>query len=196
MSKALKDMMFSHYDRLLGGCESLLFVDNSKITAEDVRTLRGQLRQQKVLMLVVANRVFDKVLEKRGVHGFRGIANGPVAVLYSEEEGGAMRAARIVAEWTRKKKNATIVGGLLEGAIADAKQATTWKDLPTRDEMLSILAGQILAMGGRIASQIQEMIKAQEAPESDAPAPDAPAADAPAAEGGDAPPAPADGAEG
>ncbi len=35
MSKALKDMMFSHYDRLLGERESLLFVDNSKITAED-----------------------------------------------------------------------------------------------------------------------------------------------------------------
>lgn len=186
MSKALKEMMFSHYDRLLGGRESLLFVDNSKITAEDNRALRGELRQQKVLMLVVANKVFDKVLEKRGVTGFRKVASGPVAVLYSEEEGGAMRAARIVGEWARKKKKSSaVLGGLLEGAIADAKEADTWKDLPTRDEMLSILVGQITAMGGRIASQIQEMIKAQEG-----------GGDAPAAEGGDAPPAPDAGSEG
>ncbi|MGE0435152.1 MAG: 50S ribosomal protein L10 [Planctomycetota bacterium] len=190
MSKALKEMMFSHYDRLLGGRDSLLFVDSAKIPAEDVRALRTRLREQKVLMLVVANKVFDKVLEKHGISGFRKTVNGQIAVLYSEEEGGAMRAARIVADWNKKKKNSAVLGGLLEGAIADANEAGTWKDLPTRDEQLSIIAGQIMAMAGRIASQIEEFSKGGDGDGGEGGgdgAADAPAA-APA-EGGDAPPA-------
>lgn len=155
MSKQLKAWMYGEYKSAVEGKDSLLFVNVEKIPAEDVRTLRIQLREQKLQMLVVKNRVFDKTLEELGVTGFRKIANGQTAVIFGTEgEGAAQRAAKILAEWFRKNKNAEISGGMMEGQVSSAAEAQTWKDLPTREEQLSILVGQILNAGGKLVAQI------------------------------------------
>lgn len=159
MAKALKEMLFNEYDAAVGDRDSLLFVHSQNITAEATRELRNRLAEVKVRMLVVKNSVFGKVLEKRGIKGADRVPAGPIAVLYGEGDGGAMRAAKIVDAWKGEKRGAAtaVLGGVLEGEVADAATAETFKDLPTREEMLSILLGQITSLGAKLASQITAM---------------------------------------
>ena len=154
MSKLLKQMLATEYTDAIKDRDSLLFINYATIPANQTRQLRDRLRAKGIKMLVVKNRVFDKALEEHGIQGFREIAQGQLAVLYADEEGAAQLAAKEIAEWNREMKTGEIRGGMMEGEIASPDEAKTWKDLPSREEMLSILVGQILGFGSKLAGQI------------------------------------------
>lgn len=157
MSKQLKSAMYQEYEQHISGQNSLLFIDYARIPSEDVRALRNQMRAENLNMVVVKNSVFNKVLEAQGIHGFEKIAAGQTAVVFSTtpaDESGAQRASKLLDQWMREKKSADIRGGVMEGQVSGGDEAKTWKDLPTREQQIGIVIGQILSAAGKLISQI------------------------------------------
>jgi large subunit ribosomal protein L10 len=160
MSKELKRLIAGEYLAELEGRDSMVFIDYSGISAEDVHDLRNHLRGQEpsVRMRVVQNNIFGKVLEQLGADPTRffEVATGQTAVLFtSEGEVGAKTAYTAVTAWSKKHdKKPEVVGGMIESAIDDAEGAKRYKDLKSRDEMISIIIGSLIGVAGKLSSQL------------------------------------------
>ena len=152
MPSVLKKLMLSEYEKRFDNINSMIFFNYQGIASNDLIAFKNELADEGIKMTVVRNRVFVKMMETRGITGLTDIIKGPVAVAYGEEEGVVIKAAKALQKYSKKKRKlAEIVGGIIDGTVDDAEGAKKYKDLLSREELLSILSGQILAMGSTIA---------------------------------------------
>ena len=129
----------------------MVFFDYQGIAAIDLIEFKNQLAEEGIKVVVVKNTIFQKLMENRGVEGLSEILKGPVAVAYGAEDGDVIKAAKALLKFSKKTKKGGIVGGIIDGQADDAEGAQKYKDLLSREELLSIISGQILAMGSKIA---------------------------------------------
>lgn len=173
MPSILKQYMLSEYEQRFENINSMIFFDYQRIAAIDLIEFKNQLAEDGIKVVVVKNSIFQKLMEKRGVEGLGEILKGPVAVAYGEEDGAVIKAAKALLKFNKKSKKGEIVGGIIDGEADDAEGAQKYKDLLSREELLSIISGQILAMGskiagcligpsGALASQIEQKSKEEE----------------------------------
>jgi len=155
MSKQLKEWMYKEYKATTKGKDGFVFVDYQKTSAEELRAFRNALRKEALELVVIKNAVFKKLLQSNKVAGFETIAIGPTAVIVGEGDALAQRASRFLETWAGEHKPVAIRGGLLDGTITAPAEVKKWKDLPTREQALSIIAGTIKGVGAKLASQIK-----------------------------------------
>ncbi len=154
MPSKLKLLMNTEYKARFEKINSMVFFDYQKILANDFRVLRKELEEQNISVVIVHNRVFLKVLANFGTEELKKVLVGPIAVAYGENVGEVIKAAKFLYKYYRANNSCEIKGGIMDGVVDDAKAAKKYKDMLTREETLSMISGQLLAMGSRIASQI------------------------------------------
>ena len=154
MPSNLKILMNKEYKAKFDKINSMLFFDYQGIPADDLRQLRIELSEQNVGVMIIRNRVFAKAMDRFDSESLAKILLGPVAAVYAEDEGSIIRAAKYLYKFSKEHNACEIKGGIMGGIIDDAKTAKKYKDLLTREETLSLISGQVLAMGARLAAQI------------------------------------------
>ncbi len=108
---------------------SVAFVGFSKLTVKDVSEMRRQLTKAGVRYYVAKKTLIRKALEHSGYAGDIPELPGEVAVAWTVDDVTA--PARGVYEFGKKLKGAlTLLGGVFEGAFADAKQVTAIATIP------------------------------------------------------------------
>lgn len=156
MAKQLKRYMVAEYDAAFGEADSILFVDYSSTTAHEMHELRIKAREHNLKVRVIKSTLASRALADKGVRGLTDVLGGHPAAAIFGSDGGAVRAAKLISEWKKAHKDRKVLdvcAGVLEGELA-GPEAADWKDLPSREEMLSILLGQIVSVGGQLSSQL------------------------------------------
>jgi ribosomal protein L10 len=116
--------------------------------------LRKQLRSKNISLLVVKNSLARRATEGTVLApGFDGL-EGLTAIVWGG--GDIVNLAKEVSRLAKDKQFAPFEarGGVLDGSrlsAAEVEQVSKW---PTREEQLSMLVGQILGPGSRLASQL------------------------------------------
>ena len=151
MPSILKKFMLSEYEQRFDKINSMIFFDYQGIAAIDFVAFKNQLAEEGIKVVVIRNRIFIKLMKKRNITGLDDILRGPVAVAYGVEEGDVIKAAKALTKFNKTKKKGEIIGGIIDGEVDDADGAKKYTDLLSREELLSIISGQILAMGSKIA---------------------------------------------
>lgn len=154
MPSKLKLLMNTEYKTKFEKINSMVFFDYQKVPANDFRVLRNELKEQDITVVIVHNRVFLKTLENFGTEKLKNVLIGPVAVAYGENVGAVIKAAKFLFKYFKANNTCEIKGGIMDGVVNDAKAAKKYKDMLTREETLSMISGQLLAMGSKLASQI------------------------------------------
>jgi large subunit ribosomal protein L10 len=129
---------------------SAAFVGFSKLTVKDASELRKQLKRANVKYYVAKKTLIRKVLEQKGYIGEIPALPGEVAVAWTAEDITA--PARGVYEFGKKLKGAlTLLGGVFEGAFADAQKIVAIATIPP----LPVLRGMFVNV---INSPIQGLV--------------------------------------
>jgi len=138
----------------LTGVGDALVVSVAGLDANKNYLLRKQLRSQNINLLVVKNSMAKRATEGTSLAAAFEQAEGSLALIW----GGAdiVSLAKVVAKVAEDKNFAPFAarGGVMDGARLNAeqvKQVSTW---PSREEQLSLLVGQILGPGARLAAQL------------------------------------------
>jgi large subunit ribosomal protein L10 len=154
MSKYVKELVTQHLRQRLDGVEDLLVVDVIALNSHSTSELRKRLRAANVSLMVVKNSLARRATEgTRLAPAFEG-ASGTMAICWGAEDIVALARTitKLAGEKLFEKLNPR--GGVMDGqALAPAEIAKVSK-WPSRDEQLSILAGQILAPGRNLAAQL------------------------------------------
>lgn len=188
MSKYVKDLITTHLRNRLTGLDHALLVNLAGLDGVTNNKLRMELQKDNVRLMVVKNSLARRATEGTPLAAAFEQAEGSLAVLWGAED--IVSLAKLLSKIGEAKEYQKLEtkGGVLDGqrlTADDVKDVAKW---PTRQEQLSLLVGQILSPGAKLASQLKgpggmlasQVEKKAEGAEEDASAPAAEAEAAPA----------------
>jgi large subunit ribosomal protein L10 len=152
--------------------------------------LRSALRGAGTTFKIYKNTLVRLAVADTASEGLEELLVGPTALAFVDSDASA--AAKALKEFASANEALVIKGALLSGDILDAAQVRELAELPSRDELLSQLAGGLAAplqqmasmmnnLLGEVSGLIQALSDEGGAPGAPADAPaEAPAEDAPA----------------
>jgi large subunit ribosomal protein L10 len=180
MSKLVKNLIADHLRSRLQDVHDALLVNVVGMDANANHRLRNELAAKNIRLLVVKNGLADRATEGTPLAGmFRGVA-GPAAICWGAEN--IVSLAKEITKLIRSDKYKPLEarGGVMDGEQLNAAQVVAVSKWPSRTEQLSLLVGQILgpgarlvsqltAVGGALASQIEQKGKDDDAAEATTP---------------------------
>ena len=120
----------------------VLLTDYRGINVEDVTNLRTELRNAKAEYKVIKNNITRRALAECGIEGLEEQLTGPTAVIMSNED--YLEPAKAIYKFSKDNDFFKIKGGVIEGKVMTAEEIITLAKLPSRETLLSMLAGALL----------------------------------------------------
>lgn len=133
----------------------VLLTDYRGITVSDVTDLRTSLRNTNSEYKVIKNNITKRALEACGIEGLNDQLVGPTAVILSDED--YLEPSKAVYEYTKKNEEYKIKGGIIDGKVMTAEEIITLAKLPSRETLISMLAGALLGNISKIAVAIDQV---------------------------------------
>lgn len=154
MSKYVKNLITDHLRTRLEGVNDVLLVNVIGLKANANNRLRTQLRSKNIELIVVKNSLAARACAGTALAPLFDGVGGSTAICWGSED-----IVSLAKEVTRLAKSEEFApfeprGGVMEGARLSADQVAEVSKWPSREEQLSLLVGQILGPGARLASQL------------------------------------------
>lgn len=149
ITKAKKADIVAKVAESLKDAVSVVFVGFKKMTVADTTAMRRSLKGEGVGYYVAKKTLLKRALADKGYTGEIPDLEGEVAIAWSNEDPTA--AARGVFEHGKKHEGLSILGGVFEGAYADAVKMTAIATIPS----MPVLRGMFVNV---INSPIQGLV--------------------------------------
>ena len=133
----------------------VLLTDYRGINVENVTELRAELRKVGGEYTVIKNNITRRALTEAGIEGLDEQLVGPTAVIMSNEE--YLEPTKAIYNFTKNNDYYTIKGGVIEGKVMSAEEIITLAKLPSRETLLSMLAGALLANISKFAVALDQV---------------------------------------
>ena len=141
----------------------ILLTDYRGINVEDVTSLRNDLRNAKAEYKVIKNNITRRALAEAGIEGLDESLEGPTAVIMTNED--YLEPTKAIYNFTKNHDFYKIKAGVVEGKVMTAEEIITLAKLPSRDDLLSMLAGALLGTITKFAVAIDQVKIQKEAAE-------------------------------
>lgn len=191
----------------LSKTSTVVAADFRGLTVAQVAELRSKLRDADAEMTVVKNTLSRRAVDESGHSALLPYLTGPTGLVWVN--GDPAGAAKVLAEFGKAHDVFSVRGGMLDGADLNEASLKQLASLPSKDVLLSQLAGAVAAPLTGLAGGLQALISTmartlsavassgqlaageapaeaapavEEAPAAEAVADEAPADEAPAAE--------------
>ena len=133
----------------------ILLTDYRGINVTDVTNLRTDLRNVNAKYTVIKNNITRRALAEAGIEGLEDKLVGPTAVIMSDED--YLEPAKAIYNFTKNNDYYKIKGGVIEGKVMTAEEIITLAKLPSRDTLLSMLAGALLGNISKVAVALDQV---------------------------------------
>lgn len=133
----------------------VLLTDYRGINVTDVTNLRKTLRGTSSDYKVIKNNITRRAFAECGIEGLNDALLGPTAVIIGKED--YLEPAKAIYEFTKKNDFYKIKGGIVEGKVMTAEEIITLAKLPSRETLLSMLAGALLGNISKLAVALDQV---------------------------------------
>jgi len=175
MSKKVKQMVMSEIEQQLGETRNMLFVDASRLDGNSANTWRLALSKSDITALTVKNTLAQRILAEKGIEGLEAAFAGPTTLVWGGED--VVELSKAITKWAKELGALTVKGAAIEGNILDEAGVMQLSKSPGRAELLSEIAGLLLAParqiagallgpGGRISGQVQAIAEKEDGSDS------------------------------
>ena len=142
----------------------VLLTDYRGINVEDVTNLRTELRNAKAEYKVIKNNITRRALAECGIEGLEEQLTGPTAVIMSNED--YLEPAKAIYKFSKDNDFYKIKGGVIQGKVMTAEEIITLAKLPSRETLLSMLAGALLGNISKLAVALDQVKVQKESAEA------------------------------
>ena len=139
-----------------GEAEAVLVTGYRGLDVSQMAELRAALRDAETIYKIYKNTLVRLALEEDTPESLVDMVSGPTALAFVGKDPGA--AAKALKEFASANEALIIKGGLLNGEVLDEAQVRELADLPSRDELLTSLAGGLAAPLQQIASMMNNLL--------------------------------------
>ena len=133
----------------------ILLTDYRGINVTDVTNLRTDLRNVNAKYAVIKNNITRRALAECGIEGLDDKLVGPTAVIMSNED--YLEPAKAIYKFSKDNDYYKIKGGVIEGKVMTAEEIITLAKLPSRETLLSMLAGALLGNISKVAVALDQV---------------------------------------
>ena len=133
----------------------ILLTDYRGINAEDVTKLRKDLGNVEAEYSVIKNNIIRRAFEEMGIKDFEEKLVGPTAVITCESD--YLATSKVIYNFIKENDYYTLKAGMIEGEVKTKEEIFTLAQLPSREELLSKLAGVLLANISKLAVALDQV---------------------------------------
>lgn len=133
----------------------VLLTDYRGITVEDATTLRNTLRDTKAEYKVIKNNIIKRALDTNGENALDEVLEGPTAVITTEGE--YLDPLKAIYNFAKANDFYKIKGGIIEGKVMTTEELITLAKLPSRQELLGMLAGGLIGTISKLAIGLDQV---------------------------------------
>ena len=133
----------------------ILLTDYRGINVTDDTTLRKDLRNAKATCNVIKNNITRRALQECGIEGLEEKLVGPTAVIMSTED--YLEPSKVIYNFSKNNEYYQIKGGVIDGKVMTAEEIITLAKLPSKETLLSMLAGALLANISKFAVALDQV---------------------------------------
>ncbi len=154
MSKLVKNLITEDLKNRLAGVQDALLISTTGMTSNATMKLRSELRAKQIHLLMVKNSLARRATEGTPLAMAFQNVQGPMLLVWGSTD--IVSVAKEVMRLSGDKQFAGLTpqGGVLDGAKLAASEVEAVSKWPSREEQLSLLIGQILSPGAKLASQL------------------------------------------
>lgn len=152
----------------------ILVVDYKGTTVADDTALRKSLREANGKATVIKNNIIRRAFEANGIKELDELFVETNALVTAESD--YLSPLKVVAKFAKEHENYKIKGGVIDGKVMSVDEIKTLASLPSREELLSKLAGALLQTVAKLAVALDQVREKKESEEG------APVVEAPVAE--------------
>ena len=139
----------------------ILLTDYRGINVADVTGLRTELRNVNAEYKVIKNNITKRALAECKIEGLDDKLEGPTAVIMTNED--YLEATKIIYKFSKDNDYYKIKGGVIDGKVMSTEEIVTLAKLPSRQDLLSMLAGGLLANISKLAVALEQVRLKKEA---------------------------------
>ncbi|HMQ11594.1 MAG TPA: 50S ribosomal protein L10 [Oligoflexia bacterium] len=111
------------------------------ISVEDITEFRAKLRSENVEFKVLKNTIASRAVEGTSLEPLKEEFSGQTAVAFTESDPVVL--AKIISDFAKAQETFSIKAGVLDGKLLDAKSVDALANIPSREVLLSRLAGSL-----------------------------------------------------
>jgi len=161
MPTDIKRQAVAELAELLRSSSAMAVADYRGLKVSDMQSVRRTLRDSGVELTIAKNRLLKIAADEADLGELKPLLSGPTALATIDGDEAAM--AKALAEAFRPySRVVTMRGGMLGSRAIDASQLTRLATLPSREVLLSKIAGGMAApmtsMAGVLAANIRNLI--------------------------------------
>ena len=133
----------------------ILLTDYRGINVSDVTKLRANLRDTKAEYKVIKNNIIKRALDSNGESGLDDLLEGPTALVMSE--GDYLEPLKSIYDYSKENEFYKIKVGIIDGKVMTTEELITLAKLPSRQELLGMLAGALLGNISKVAVALDQV---------------------------------------
>lgn len=139
----------------------ILLTNYRGITVDADTQLRRDLRAANAEYKIIKNNITRRALAECGIEGLEDKLEGPTAVILCTED--YLEPSKAIYNFAKDNEFYEIKGGVVDGEVKTADEIVTLAKLPSRETLLSMLAGWLLANISKFAVAVEQVRLQKEA---------------------------------
>ncbi len=139
----LKKQVVLDIKEKMENAQGMVFYDYRGLTVAEVTELRNKFREAGVEYKVLKNSMLKRAAEMLELEGLDEYLVGPTAVAFGFDD--PVGPAKVLVEYTKKLKKTEIKTGVLGKRIIGIEEINNLAELPSREQLLGMLAGTLNA---------------------------------------------------
>ncbi|MDR1440526.1 MAG: 50S ribosomal protein L10 [Clostridiales bacterium] len=141
----------------LKAAKGVVLVDYRGINVSQDTELRASLRKAGVNYHVVKNTMTTFAARDAGLDGLLKSLLGPTAMATSAAD--PVAPAKIMSEYAKKIESLKIKAGVVEGNVIDESGVASLAQMPSKEQLLSMLLGALKAPAGGLATVLSANVR-------------------------------------
>ena len=137
----------------------------SKVNAAQMNDLRRDITNGGGKMFIAKNNIVKIAADKLGISGIDSIIDGPTAYIVADDDAAAM-VKSLTNSIKAQNIEIEILGGVMESELIDAQRVAQLGDLPSRDQLIGMLAatlnGPLMSFARVLNAPVQNLASALE----------------------------------
>ncbi len=135
-----KSQVVSEIKEKFANAKSVVIFDYRGLVVSEVNELRRNLRANDSDYKVYKNTLIKRALDG-SEYNLDEFLEGPSAISFSNDE---LAPVRVLSEFAKKHNALELKVGIVEGKVAKKEELDAYAAIPSRDALLTMLAGQML----------------------------------------------------
>ena len=120
--------------------ESVILFQYQGLTVSDLSSLRNKLRDANAEVKVYKNTLLKRALDDLNLN-LEGFLEGPNAILFGKD---LLEPIKVISDFANDNELLDIRVGIISGDVADINTIREYANIPSRDGLLTMLAGGMM----------------------------------------------------